>query len=115
MFLFIIIKVYVYFQPALAVRAEIDVKLGGTQCNMILSRLEPWIRLYFAKKKQMVLKEETVTINRPISKKSKAIIMWTCTVSAPEMTIILYSLSGLPLYHVSINCYFFTPWFFPCT
>ncbi|XP_057533189.1 protein SABRE isoform X1 [Amaranthus tricolor] len=92
-------SVYIPLQPALAVRAEIDVKLGGTQCNMILSRLEPWIRLYFAKKKQMVLKEETVTINRPISKKSKAIIMWTCTVSAPEMTIILYSLSGLPLYH----------------
>jgi hypothetical protein len=28
-------------------------------------------------------------------------ILWTCTVSAPEMTVMLYSLNGLVLYHVS--------------
>lgn len=88
------------FQPVSAVRAEIDVKLGGTQCNMILSRLEPWIRLHFAKKKKMVPKEEAISVDKPKSKESKG-IMWTCTVSAPEMTIILYNMSGLPLYHVS--------------
>ncbi|KNA17373.1 hypothetical protein SOVF_080580 [Spinacia oleracea] len=91
-------SVYIPLQPVSAVRAEIDVKLGGTQCNMILSRLEPWIRLHFAKKKKMVLKEEAISVDKPKSKESKG-IMWTCTVSAPEMTIILYNMSGLPLYH----------------
>uniref|UniRef100_A0A803LK69 FMP27/BLTP2/Hobbit GFWDK motif-containing RBG unit domain-containing protein n=1 Tax=Chenopodium quinoa TaxID=63459 RepID=A0A803LK69_CHEQI len=91
-------SVYIPLQSASAVRAEIDVKLGGTQCNMILSRLEPWIRLHFAKKKKMVLKEEGVSVDKPKSKESKA-IMWTCTVSAPEMTVVLYNMSGLPLYH----------------
>lgn len=28
-------------------------------------------------------------------------ILWTCTVAAPEMTVLLYSLNGLVLYHVS--------------
>ncbi|KAL2893065.1 Protein SABRE [Bienertia sinuspersici] len=91
-------SVYIPLQPASAVRAEIDVKLGGTQCNLILSRLEPWVRLHFAKKKKIVLSEEVVSVEKPKSKVSKA-IMWTCTVSAPEMTIILYNMSGLPLYH----------------
>lgn len=91
-------SVYIPLQPASAVRAEIDVKLGGTQCNMILSRLEPWIRLHFSKKKNLVLEEEVISVDKPKSKESKA-IMWTCTVSAPEMTIVLYNMTGLPLYH----------------
>lgn len=88
------------FQPTSPIRAEIDVKLGGTQCNIIMSRLKPWLRLHYSKKKKMVLREEVVTPVRPQSTESKA-IMWTCTVSAPEMTIVVYSISGLPLYHVS--------------
>ncbi|KAH9605088.1 hypothetical protein KSS87_000957 [Heliosperma pusillum] len=92
-------SVYIPLQPTSPVRAEFDVKLGGTQCNLILSRLEPWLRLHFAKKKKVVKKEEVSTlVDKPKSTASKA-IMFTCTVSAPEMTIILYNMSGLPLFH----------------
>ncbi|KAJ6939634.1 hypothetical protein NC651_005945 [Populus alba x Populus x berolinensis] len=45
----------------------------------------------------MVLREETSTPVRSPTTESK-VIMWTCTVSAPEMTIVLYSINGLPLY-----------------
>ncbi|XP_058081672.1 protein SABRE [Magnolia sinica] len=80
------------------VRAETDIKLGGTQFNIIMSRLKPWMQLHMSKKKKMVLREETPSIDRSQQSDLKA-IMWTCTVSAPEMTIVLYSLSGSPLYH----------------
>lgn len=90
--------VYIPIQPTSPVRAEIDVRLGGTQCNIIMSRLKPWLQLHYSKKKKMVLREENPTPAKPKSTDSKA-IMWTCTVSAPEMTIVLYSISGLPLYH----------------
>lgn len=89
------------FQLSLPVRVETDVKLGGTQCNIIVSRLTPWLQLQQSKKKKMVLGNEKSTVERPQSTGSKA-FMWTCTVSAPEMTIVLYSINGLPLYHVSI-------------
>ncbi|KAF3447266.1 hypothetical protein FNV43_RR12446 [Rhamnella rubrinervis] len=90
--------VYIPVQPSLPIRAEVDVKLGGTQCNIIMSRLKPWLRLHFSKKKRMVLREESSTVEKPPSNDSKS-ILWTCTVSAPEMTIVLYSISGLSLYH----------------
>lgn len=88
------------FQPTSPIRSEIDIKLGGTQCNLIMVRLKPWVQLQSSKKKKMVLREEIPNPERLQSTESKA-IMWTCTVSAPEMTIVLYNLSGLPLYHVS--------------
>ncbi|PON89822.1 FMP [Trema orientale] len=111
---------FVYFpiQPSSPIRAEVDVKLGGTQCNIITSRLQPWLGLHFSKKKRMVLQEEVSSVEKPpVSKKKRMVlqeevssveklpvsdakaIMWTCTLSAPEMTIVLYSISGLPLYH----------------
>ncbi|XP_015579784.2 protein SABRE [Ricinus communis] len=90
--------IYIPIQPISPVRAEIDVKLGGTQCNIIMSRLKPWLQLHYSKKKKMVLREEIPTVVKPQSTDSKA-IMWTCTVSAPEMTIVLYTINGLPLYH----------------
>ncbi|XWS25397.1 hypothetical protein CRYUN_Cryun27aG0064900 [Craigia yunnanensis] len=90
--------VYIPIEPFSPVRAEVDVKLGGTQCNIIMSRLKPCLRLQSSKKKGMVLQEETSTIVKPQSTESKA-FMWTCTVSAPEMTIVLYSISDVPLYH----------------
>ncbi|KAJ8762590.1 hypothetical protein K2173_008029 [Erythroxylum novogranatense] len=91
--------VYIPVQPISPVRAEIDVKLGGTQCNIIMSRLKPWLRLHYLKKKKMVLQKEPAAPLKPQSSDFKA-IMWTCTVSAPEMTIVLYTINGLPLYHV---------------
>ncbi|CAK7347282.1 unnamed protein product [Dovyalis caffra] len=90
--------VYIPTEPISPVRAEVDVKLGGTQCNILMSRIKPWLRLHHSKKKKMVLREETSTPVRSLTTKSN-VIMWTCTVSAPEMTIVLYSISGLPLYH----------------
>ncbi|XP_024023425.1 protein SABRE isoform X2 [Morus notabilis] len=90
--------VYIPIQPSSPIRAEVDVKLGGTQCNLIISRLKPWLRFHFSKKKRMVLRDEvSATEKAPVSDVKP--IMWTCTLSAPEMTIILYSLNGLPLYH----------------
>ncbi|GMH14037.1 hypothetical protein Nepgr_015878 [Nepenthes gracilis] len=56
------------------------------------------MHLLFAKKKKMVLEKETSKQDKPKSAELKA-IMWTCTVSAPEMTIMLYSMSGSPLFH----------------
>ncbi|CAL5425644.1 unnamed protein product [Camellia sinensis] len=81
------------FQPTSPIRSEIEVKLGGTQCNIIMSRLKPWMHLQSSKKKKMVLQDGNSNPERLRSTESKA-IMWTCTVSAPEMTIVLYSLSG---------------------
>ncbi|KAJ6335365.1 hypothetical protein OIU78_012072, partial [Salix suchowensis] len=62
-----------------------------------MSRLKPWLRLHHSKKKKMVLREETSAPVRSPTTESK-VIMWTCTLSAPEMTIVLYSINGLPLY-----------------
>ncbi|KAL9272149.1 SABRE-like protein [Drosera capensis] len=93
----VISTIYVPLQPSKAIRAEIDVKLGGTQCHVMVSRLVPWMRLHFSKEKKMVLKEEAPGSERPKSTGSKA-IMWTCTVSAPEMTVMLYSITGSPLF-----------------
>lgn len=89
---------YVPVQLTLPIRAEIDVKLGGTECNIIVSRLRPWLHLHNSKKKRIILREETPAPEKLRSTEYKA-IMWTCTVSAPEMTVVLYSISGLPIYH----------------
>ncbi|KAL5559945.1 hypothetical protein UlMin_036156 [Ulmus minor] len=90
--------VYIPFQPSSPIRAEVEIKLGGTQCNIITSRLKPWLQVHFSKKKSMVLREETSVLEKPPVGDVKA-ILWTCTLSAPEMTIVLYDISGLPLYH----------------
>ncbi|XP_031494507.1 protein SABRE isoform X2 [Nymphaea colorata] len=81
------------------IRAEVDVKLGGTQCNILLSRLQPWLHLYASNRtKKMVLHKKDSEGGKFQKTDAKA-MMWTCTVSAPEMTIVLYSFKGLPLYH----------------
>ncbi|KAL9684811.1 hypothetical protein QQ045_022252 [Rhodiola kirilowii] len=90
---------YVPLQPTSPIRAEVDVKLGGTCCNFMMSQLKTLMRFQLSKKKRMVLKEEAPEPVRPQSSKAKG-IMWTSTVSAPEMTIMLYDLSCMPLYHV---------------
>lgn len=89
-----------YFQPVLPIRAEVDIKLGGTRCKLFISRLQPWLRLHFLKKKRLVLQEKTHTVEKTKAADMKA-IMWTGTVSAPEMTVMLYGTEDLPLYHVS--------------
>lgn len=58
----------------------------------------------------MVLQDGSSNPGRLHSTESNGII-WSCTVSAPEMTAMLYSLSGSPLYLV---CDFFNFFFGVC-
>ncbi|KAM3342335.1 hypothetical protein P3S68_027301 [Capsicum galapagoense] len=89
---------YIPLQPASPIRSEVDVKLGGTQCNVVMTRLHPWMRVLALRKKKMVLRGESTTSERSHSSDHKA-FMWTSTISAPEMTVVLYDLNGSPLYH----------------
>lgn len=86
-------------QPASPIRSEVDVKLGGTQCNLVITRLHPWMQLHALRKRKMVLRGESSTREKSHSSDHKA-FMWTSTISAPEMTVVLYDLDGSPLYHV---------------
>ncbi|XP_019083145.1 PREDICTED: protein SABRE-like isoform X1 [Camelina sativa] len=90
--------IYIPIQPVLPVRAEVDIKLGGTRCNLFISRLQPWLRLHFLRKKKLVLQEKAHTLEKTKAADMKA-IMWTGTVSAPEMTVMLYGVDDLPMYH----------------
>lgn len=88
------------FQPTSLIRAELDIKLGGTKCNLLMGRLKPLLDIQSSKKKKLVLQEGSAVAEKSLSTEPK-FIMWTCNVSAPEMTIVLYSISNVPLYHVS--------------
>jgi len=99
--LLLLLEMLPLHRPISPVRAETEVKLGGTQCNIIMSRLKPWLFLHSSKKKKMVLQEEASVVARPQSTDGKT-VMWTCNVSAPEMTIVLFNMAGSPVYHVSI-------------
>ncbi|XP_010513417.1 PREDICTED: protein SABRE-like [Camelina sativa] len=90
--------IYIPIQPVLPVRAEVDIKLGGTRCNLFISRLQPWLRLHFLRKKKLVLQEKAHTLEKTKAADMKA-IMWTGTVSAPEMTVMLYGIDDSPMYH----------------
>ncbi|KAH7848975.1 hypothetical protein Vadar_011089 [Vaccinium darrowii] len=93
----VVSSAYIPSQHDSPIRYEIDVKLGATQCNIILSRLKPWMRLHSSNEKKMVLQDGSSNPGRLHSNASKG-IMWSCTVSAPEMTTLLYGLTGSPLY-----------------
>lgn len=84
------------------VRAEVDIKLGGTQCNLLTKRLKPWMDLYFSHKLKNkgsgIQSRDKRYVTKPHGADYKA-IMWECTVSAPETTIVLYNLNDLPVYH----------------
>ncbi|PPR86532.1 hypothetical protein GOBAR_AA34163 [Gossypium barbadense] len=89
------------WQPISPVRAEVDVKFGGIRSTVIMTSLKRFLKLKppstGSKKKAMVLQAETSTIPKPQSTEPKA-IMWKCTVSVPDITIVLYSISDVPLY-----------------
>ncbi|KAJ7565154.1 hypothetical protein O6H91_02G050400 [Diphasiastrum complanatum] len=87
-------------------RAEVDVRLGGTQCNVLTNRFEKWMQLNIFK----TPKKETSnadSLRHALKKKRKSnqnigqLFCWVCSVSAPEMTVVVYSLDGLALFHVS--------------
>ncbi|XP_057773183.1 protein SABRE-like [Salvia miltiorrhiza] len=94
----VVSSIYIPLQPNCPVRSEVDVKLGGTQCNLILNRLEPWMSIRLPQKQKKEVLEKSPAKEKSHSSEQKR-IMWTCTLSAPEMTVVLYSLSGCPLYH----------------
>ncbi|KAE8682183.1 Protein KINKY POLLEN [Hibiscus syriacus] len=112
LFIFCVVAVYALTVGLLKhdavspVRAEIDVKLGGIRCNVMISTLKKLLRLKpsgtGATKKEVVLQEETSTIEKPQSTEPKA-IMWKCTLSVPEITIVLYSICDAPLYQGSLQ------------
>jgi glucose-6-phosphate-specific signal transduction histidine kinase len=89
-----------FLQSISLLRAEIEIKLGRSQCNIILSRLKPWLLIHSSKKKKVVLREEA-SVAKPKSNDNKT-ITWTCKFSTPEMTIMLYNMAGFPVYRVSI-------------
>lgn len=62
----------------------------------------PLLCLQQSKEKKLVLKERGANSHQesPPLIENKA-IMWTCTVSAPEMNIVLHDIIDLPLYHVN--------------
>nr|CAB3500797.1 unnamed protein product [Digitaria exilis] len=83
-------------QPSLPVQAEVDVKISGFQCNLIISRIKPLIRINSDKKKPLVLHESSQQEKAP---KEKLALAWSCTLSAPDLTLVLHSLDDVPLYH----------------
>lgn len=95
-----IFRVLFFLQPLLPFRAETEIKLGGPKCNIIMSRLQPWLSLHLSKNRKMVLQDKVPDAIKQQSTDNKA-IMWTCNVSAPEMTLVLFNMSGSPIYHVS--------------
>lgn len=90
------------FQPVQPINANVKIELGGTQCNLLISRLEPRLSLLFQEKRTLVLQEELFTREKLKAADMKT-MMWACTFSAPEMTVMLCGIDDLPLYHVSIS------------
>ncbi|CAH1450829.1 unnamed protein product [Lactuca virosa] len=91
--------VYIRSPPTSPIKLEIDVKLGGTQCNIIMARLKPLMLLRPPKKKKAGPKDESANPVKVQSSDESKVIIWTCTFSALETTIALFNLEGLPVYH----------------
>ncbi|KAG0551097.1 hypothetical protein BDA96_01G394300 [Sorghum bicolor] len=83
-------------QTTLPVQAEVDIKISGFQCNLIVSRIKPLIRINSDKKKPLVLQDNPQQKKAP---KEKLALSLACTLSAPELTLVLHSLDDVPLYH----------------
>lgn len=69
-------------------------------CNVIMTRFEPLLRMHFSRKKKMVLKEEKPKIAKSETTGVKPVV-WQCTTSVSDMTVVLYNPGGSPIYHVS--------------
>ncbi|ESQ46165.1 hypothetical protein EUTSA_v10000004mg [Eutrema salsugineum] len=90
-------KVYCPVQESFPVRAEVEIKLGGVICNIVMTRFEPLLRLHFSRKKKLVLKEEKTNIAKSESSGFKAVV-WKCVTSIPNVTVMLYNLDSSPIY-----------------
>nr|GEU34142.1 protein SABRE [Tanacetum cinerariifolium] len=91
--------VYIPLEPTSPIRSEIDIKLGGTQCNIIMATLKSVMKLRPPKKVKTVQKDEIASPVKVQSSDDFKLIMWTFTFSAPETTISLTNLEGSMLYH----------------
>ncbi|KAK4747514.1 hypothetical protein SAY87_014100 [Trapa incisa] len=90
--------VYLPLEPNLPIRAEVDVKLGGMQCNVLMGTFKPLLEIQSSRKK--TVHKGTATAEKSSSSSSELkVITWTCTVSAPEMSLALYSITNVQLYH----------------
>ncbi|KAK7385404.1 hypothetical protein VNO78_31121 [Psophocarpus tetragonolobus] len=65
--------VYIPIQSTLPIRAETELKLGGLQCNILISRLKPWLLLHSSKEKKMVIREEASIVKPKSTNSSKTI------------------------------------------
>ncbi|KAK4742107.1 hypothetical protein SAY87_000108 [Trapa incisa] len=109
--------VYLPLEPTSPIRAEVDIKLGGIQCNVLMSKFKPLLDIQSSRKKKMVLRKGTATAESSSSSTTTTtsssssstatsssssefkIIMWTCTVSVPEISLVVYSITNVQLYH----------------
>ncbi|XBI71816.1 hypothetical protein VPH35_065929 [Triticum aestivum] len=78
------------------IRAEVNIKISGGQCNLIISRIKPLILMKSAKKKPLVLHESPQQDKVPKEKLALALVL---TFSVPELSVVLYSLDDIPLFH----------------
>lgn len=87
-------------QSTSPIRAEVNIKISGVQCNLIISRIKPLILLKPAKKKPIVLHENSQQEKAPKEKLALALVL---TFSAPEVAVVLYSLDDIPLFHCCLQ------------
>jgi len=96
-------------QTSKPVQVQADVELGGTQCNLMTACLDCWLKLAMRVLKNpsnQALAENPIP--RPVTlKKERRKLIWGCTFSAPDLTLLAYSLDGMPLYNVGFS-YFLT-------
>lgn len=90
-------------------QVQVGIELGGTHCNLMTACVDCWLK--FAMRTLQKPKKdfndiggtESHSLPRPmVAKKKKGKILWSCTFSAPEFTLVAYSLDGMPLYNVRI-------------
>ncbi|KAG9146005.1 hypothetical protein Leryth_015641 [Lithospermum erythrorhizon] len=93
----VISSAYIPLQLETPVRSDINITLGGTQCNLIVSRFIPLLKLQSLKKKK-VPKPEGIIIEKSRSTEHKK-LMWECTMAVPEVTLVLFDLSSSPVCH----------------
>ncbi|KAG8063345.1 hypothetical protein GUJ93_ZPchr0003g18208 [Zizania palustris] len=93
----IVVSANIPIQSTLPIRAEAGIKISNGQCNLIISRIKPLIPPNnSAQKKPLVLHESSTQEKAP---KEKLALDLVFTLSAPELTIVIYSLDDVPLYH----------------
>ncbi|KAH7290740.1 hypothetical protein KP509_30G061600 [Ceratopteris richardii] len=81
-------------------QVEVDVKLGGAQCSLLTGKVDKCLDMLYSMKPKAKGNDPVHSQKPPSSTKG---INWTCTVSAPDMSITVHDISGLVLYNVSLQ------------